>query len=308
MATNPPAILFMQRLGFQAYALLLLQGAIWGSSFQSIKLALADFGPMTIAAGRLLLASLVLLAALYLQGQRLPRQFRDLGFLWLIAIFNCVLPFYLIPWGEQSVDSGRAAIFMATGPLIALLVGHFSTANERLNSHKAMGFTMGFVGVVLLIGWQQMGSGIGQIMPQMALILAATSYVVSGALVTRVNHIRSMPLATMVMVFGCLMTMPAALIIESPITALQGGRAGSILALMYLGIIPTGLAFLLRFAIIKRYGFTFMAQVGYLVPLFSVLFGAMLLDEAITATMLLGLALILGGIFLSGRAKQKNQA
>jgi drug/metabolite transporter (DMT)-like permease len=298
----------MQKLGMQAYALLLLQGAIWGSSFQSIKIALEDFGPMTIAAGRLLLASIVLMAVFYFQGHRLPARLKDLGLLALIAIFNCVLPFYLIPWGEQNVDSGRAAIFMATGPLIALLVGHFTTRDERLNSYKAVGFSMGFIGVVLVIGWHSFGGGLGHILPQLALILAATSYVISGALVKYVSHISSMTLATLVMLFGCLFTMPAALITESPITAMQDSQLTSLLALMYLGLMPTGLAFLLRFFIIKRYGFTFMAQVGYLVPLFSVLFGALLLNEAVTSTMLIGLALILGGIFISGKQKQKNQA
>ena len=291
----------MQKLGIQAYALLLLQGAIWGSSFQSIKIALDDFGPMTIAAGRLLLASIVLLSVFYLQGHRLPARLKDLGLLALIALFNCVLPFYLIPWGEQSVDSGRAAIFMATGPLIALLVGHFTTRDERLNGFKAVGFVMGFVGVVLVIGWHSFNSGLGHIVPQLALILAATSYVISGALVKYVSHISSMTLATLVMLFGCLLTMPAALITENPMAAIQASQTSSLMALVYLGLMPTGLAFLLRFYIINRHGFTFMAQVGYLVPLFSVLFAALLLNEAITSTMLIGLALILSGIFISGK-------
>ena len=289
----------MQKLGIQAYALLLLQGAIWGSSFQSIKIALDDFGPMTIAAGRLLLASIVLLSVFYLQGHRLPARLKDLGLLALIAIFNCVLPFYLIPWGEQSVDSGRAAIFMATGPLIALLVGHFTTRDERLNGFKAIGFIMGFVGVVLVIGWHSFSGGLGHVVPPLALILAATSYVISGALVKYVSHISSMTLAAMVMLFGCLFTMPAALITENPIAAIQVSQTSSLMAIAYLGLMPTGLAFLLRFYIIKRHGFTFMAQVGYLVPLFSVLFGALLLNEAITLTMVAGLTLILGGIFIS---------
>ena len=291
----------MQKLGLQAYALLLLQGAIWGSSFTSIKIALDDFGPMTIAAGRLLLASIVLLSVFYLQGHRLPARLKDLGLLALIALFNCVLPFYLIPWGEQSVDSGRAAIFMATGPLIALLVGHFTTRDERLNGFKAVGCGMVFVGVVLVIGCHSFNSGLGHIVPQLALILAATSYVISGALVKYVSHISSMTLATLVMLFGWLLTMPAALITENPMAAIQASQTSSLMALVYLGLMPTGLAFLLRFYIIKRYGFTFMAQVGYLVPLFSVLFGALLLNEAITSTMLIGLALILSGIFISGK-------
>lgn len=291
----------MQKLGIQAYTLLLLQGAIWGSSFQSIKLALEDFGPMTIAAGRLLLASLVLLIVFKAQAHQLPKQVKDLALLMLIAVFNCVLPFYLIPWGEQSVDSGRAAIFMATGPLIALLIGHFATRDERLNGYKAVGFVMGFIGVVMVIGWHSFGAGIGQLVPQLALILAATSYVISGVLVKYVSHISSMTLATTVMAFGCLLTLPAAFITETPLQAIQSSELASLVALIYLGLIPTGLAFLLRFAIIKRYGFTFMAQVGYLVPLFSVFFGAWLLDEVVTLQMLMGLVLILGGIFISGK-------
>ena len=135
----------MTKPGLQAYILLVIQSAIWGSSFQAIKFALEDFGPITIAAGRILLATIVLMLFAWSQGQRMPRHLPTLLRIILVGFFSCALPFFLIPWGEQSVDSGRAAIFMATGPLIAILLAHFTTQDERLNRGKLIGFIIGFM-------------------------------------------------------------------------------------------------------------------------------------------------------------------
>lgn len=283
----------------RSYALLFIQGAIWGSSFQAIKFALEGFGPMTVAAGRIGLAAAILAVYSLSQGQRFPSDAKTWWLLIIVGLFNCAIPFFLIPWGEQSLDSGRTAIFMATGPLIALALAHFTTEDERLNRFKLLGFAMGFVGVLFVIGLGTFGAGFGEWLPQLAIIGAATSYAISGALAKRVPPMNSAMFTACVLLAATAMTLPATFITEDPIAALSQTKAHALMALVYLGIIPTGLAFLVRFHLIKTVGYTFVSQVGYLVPLFGVIFGALIFGETITLSIVIGLVLILGGVFVS---------
>ena len=293
--------------GLQAYTLLAVQGAVWGSSFQAIKYALEGFGPISIAAGRIFIAAFVLLVYALMQGDRLPRSASIWMSFLLIGFFNCALPFFLIPWGEQSLDSGRAAIFMATGPLIAILLAHFTSANEHITGYKAAGFILGFIGVLYVIGFDTFSTGVGDLLPQLAIIVAAASYVISGAMVKQVKGVSSAMLSAGVLLGGCLITLPASLFFENPLAHSESMPNSAIIALVYLGLIPTGAAFFVRFYLIRMYGYTFVAQVGYLVPIFSVLFGVVLLGETLTTAMVGGLLLILGGIVLSRRGNKAQK-
>lgn len=282
-----------------SYFLLFLQGAIWGSSFQAIKFALVSYGPMTIAAGRITLAAIVLIGYALLRGHKFPREFKTIMLLSVVGFFNCALPFFLISWGELSLDSGRTAIFMATGPLIALAIAHF-TSDERLNRFKSTGFLMGFVGVLMVIGLSTFLHSDAALLPQLAIILAATSYAISGAIVKFIKEVSSSMLTASVLLSASIMTVPASLLFESPLSVTFSGNAQSaLLAILYLGLIPTGLAFLIRFHLLKKVGYTFVSQVGYLVPMFGVLFGVLIFQEAITLSIITGLALILSGIVVS---------
>ena len=283
-----------------AYLLLFFQGAIWGSSFQAIKFALEGYGAISVAAGRIAIAAIMMSLYAWHRGQRFPREGKTLGLLAIVGLFNCAIPFFLIPWGEQSMDSGRAAIFMAVGPLITLALAYFTTNEEHLNRFKVAGFMMGFIGVLMVIGLNTFSSGIGDLLPQLAIILAATSYAVSGVIARRIQDVSSSVFTACVLLAATLMTVPASIILEHPFTSFSLSAAFKpSLAIIYLGIIPTGLAFLIRFHLIKTVGFTFVSQVGYLVPMFGVLFGALIFQEAITLPTILGLCLILSGIGVS---------
>lgn len=284
------------------YCLLFFQGAIWGSSFFAIKIALEGFGPVTVAAGRIGLAALVMIIYAFSRGDRIPRDPKTLLLLVVIGMFNCALPFFLIPWGEQYLLSGQAAILMAIGPLIALVIAHFTTTDERLNRFKASGFLLGFIGVLFVIGIQPLRQGLGELVPQLAILLAATSYAISGAFAKKLTGLNSSTVTACVLFFASIMTVPMSFIMESPLATQGAGFDWSaVMALAYLGLIPTGLAFFIRFFLIKNVGYTFVSQVGYLVPVFGVIFGALLLDEVITWAMIVGLVLILGGMALSRR-------
>jgi drug/metabolite transporter (DMT)-like permease len=290
----------MIKPGASAYAMLFFQGAIWGSSFQAIKIALEGFGPITVAAGRIFLAAIIMTVYAISRGHSFPKQPRTLLLLGIVGLFNCALPFFLIPWGEQSLDSSRAAIFMATGPLMVLIIAHFTTTDERLNRFKSLGFMLGFIGVMFVIGLNTFKSGFGELLPQLAIITAAISYAVSGAIAKKVEGVSSSMFTACVLIAGSILTVPASLLLESPFLVIEGqSMTAPLLALIYLGIMPTGLAFMIRFHLIKTVGYTFVSQVGYLVPVFGVLFGAVLLNETISLSVLIGLTLILSGILIS---------
>ncbi len=283
-----------------SYLLLFFLGAIWGSSFQAIKFALEGYGPFSVAAGRIFLAAIIITLYALARGHKFPRDPRSLTLLFIVGFFNCALPFFLISWGEQDLDSGRTAIFMATGPLIALGIAHFSTTDERLTLFKASGFLMGFIGVLLVIGLETFQGEAKDLLPQLAIICAATSYAISGAIAKKIENIASSMFTACVLISASLMTVPASLLIEAPFAVdLTEISQSPLLAILYLGVVPTGLAFLIRFHLLRNVGYTFISQVGYLIPMYGVLFGTIVFDEVITQTIILGLVLILAGVVIS---------
>lgn len=287
-----------------SYLLLFFQGAIWGSSFQAIKFALEGYGPISVAAGRILLAAIIVTLYALARGHIFPRNPRTIILLAIVGLFNCALPFFLISWGEQDLDTGRTAIFMATGPLIALGLAHFTTTDERLTIFKGSGFLMGFIGVLFVIGMETFQGETRALLPQLAIICAATSYAVSGAIAKKIENVASSMFTACVLISASLMTVPVSLLLDAPLSAgFTEANQTSLFAILYLGLVPTGLAFLIRFHLLRKDGYTFVSQVGYLVPMFGVLFGAIIFNEAITPSIMLGLVLILTGIFVSRLTK-----
>ncbi len=290
----------MNKPALSDYLFLFLQGAIWGSSFQAIKFALEGYGPISVAAGRIFLGAIIVTIYALSRGHKFPRDPRVIILLVVVGLFNCALPFFLISWGEQDLDTGRTAIFMATGPLLALVIAHFTTTDERMTVYKSAGFLMGFIGVLFVIGLETFQSNIGALLPQAAIMAAAMSYAAAGAIAKKITGVASSMFTACVLIAASLMTVPASLIMESPFAAPTiENDYSALLALIYLGLIPTALAFLIRFHLLRKVGYTFVSQVGYLVPMFGVIFGAIIFSEPITVSILLGLVLILSGIGIS---------
>lgn len=272
-------------------------GAIWGSAFLCIEIALTGFAPMTLAAGRIVMAALALAIATRLAGVPLPTDIRTLGLLTVIGFFNTALPFVLISWGQQHIDSAMAAILMATGPFVALILSHLFTGDDRLTWPKVAGMLLGFSGVMVLVGVDVLAGAKASVMGQLAVMGAAACYALSGVLTRRVAHVAPLASAAMVLITGAVYMVPLALAIDRPWQSMPNGSAW--LALGFLGLFPTGFAYLLRFQIITKVGATFMSQVSYLVPLFAVLWGWLLLSEIPSASGWIALGLILVGITIS---------
>ncbi len=281
-------------------------GAIWGSAFLCIEIALTGFAPLTLAAGRIALAAVALAVAVRLAGQHLPFHPRTLGLLTVIGFFNTALPFVLISWGQQHIDSAMAAILMAIGPFVALILSHLFTGDDRLTLPKIAGMLLGFAGVAVLVGIDAIAGAKATVLGQLSVMGAAACYALSGVLTRRVAHVPPLANAATVLLTATVYMVPLALLVDRPWLSMPGGPA--LMALAFLGLFPTGLAYLLRFQIITAVGATFMSQVSYLVPLFAVLWGWLFLAEIPSAGGWAALGLILLGINISrlrsGRATE----
>ena len=139
---------------------LLFVGAIWGSAFIFIAVALDDFGPFSIAAWRVASGAVVLLIIALAIGQRFARTPREWGYIVVVGCLNSAVPFFLISWGQQFISSAETALLMAVGTFFALIVSHFTSHDERINRARAGGVTVGFIGVLVLVFWDINEAGV----------------------------------------------------------------------------------------------------------------------------------------------------
>jgi drug/metabolite transporter (DMT)-like permease len=292
----------MLRRGYRPvdYLLLLLLSAIWGSSFLFIKLAVAEIPPMTLVAARLGLAALGLLLFLAATRRQLPRDAATWrGFL-VVAVIGNVIPFFLINWGEVTVDSSLAAILLAIMPLATLLLAHGFTADERLTPMRGLGVAVGFGGIVVLVGPDAL-AGLGrEVVSQFAIAGAACCYAVTTIFVRRSRLVELPPAVNSagVLVAAALVAAPLALVVDRPWELPMPGTT-PLLALVVLALLCTSVAFLILFRLLAATGATFVSLLNYMAPVFGVFWGALLLGESLGLDTLGALALIMIGLGLT---------
>ncbi len=276
------------------YGLLILLSAIWGASFPLMKVAVVTIPAVPMTAFRLIIAAVLLVTYVVATGHKFPSSLKLWGLMALVAIFGNALPFSLIAWGEESVDSGLAAILMAIMPLTSLLLAHLFTGDEKLNRWKFIGVMLGLAGVVVLIGPDHL-IGLGSdLARQGAIAMAAVSYSVSALVVRRITGV-----SQRVMTAGILMLSSLFIIIIVvsfyPLEKVSPSNA-SLYATIMLGVIQTGLANLIAFSILRKNGVTFFSQLNFMVPLFGLGFAVVFLSEQPGLNVYLALVIILTGI------------
>jgi drug/metabolite transporter (DMT)-like permease len=276
------------------WALLAALVAIWGSAFMFIKLGVATVPPATLTASRLALGAATLYAVMRSRGLALPPPGpRWLSFAALAIVGNSV-PFYLISWAQQVIDSALAGILMAIMPLATLSLAHFFVAGERMTANRALGFSLGFGGIAVLMGPAAL-AGLGGSL----LAVAAQAAVLAGALCYAANSVMARRLIETDILVASTAVLIVATVLDRPWTLTPS--AGSAAAIVWLGVGPTALATLLYFALIASAGPTFMSLVNYLSPMVALLAGVTLLGEQPGTSAVAGLGLILLGIALSRR-------
>ncbi|MGI9315788.1 MAG: DMT family transporter [bacterium] len=284
----------IRRAGALDVGKLLFVGALWGASFIFIALALTSYGPISVASGRILLAAVVLLLICLWMGYRFPTTLSDWRKMLLIGVLNSALPFFLISWGMQYISSAEAALLMASGTFCALILSHFVSPDERINLQRGIGVCIGFGGVLVLVLSELVQTGMGSLAGQLAVIAAGASYAASSVMSRRISHLSSLPAAACILATASVYMVPAALWWEQPLKG--DAQSSAVLAMLVLGVMSTALAYVIRLTIIKTNGAVFMAQVGYLVPLFGVVWSWLFLSEAVSMNTLAALGIILLGI------------
>ncbi len=274
-------------------ARLLLVSAIWGLSFLCIALALDSFTPLAIAAWRVILATILVLVICRFRKVPLPRGLRVWVLLAVIGLLNSAVPFTLISWGQQTVDSATAAILVATTPFTTLLLSHWMTRDDTINRYKLIGLVLGFIGVVTLLGHDAL-FGHGSAWGMLIILFAASCYAYSSILIRQLSHLRSFAIVAGSLLCSCLVLVPALLWTSPPWQ--QSGSLSAWGAIFILSAGPTAAAYVLRAEIVKINGAVFMSNAGFLIPVFAVLWAWLLLGEWPGPVTWLAMALILIGV------------
>ncbi len=275
--------------------LLILLALIWGSSFFNIKIATYSYDPITLALVRVIFASIPLLILCKIKGIRIEAFSKNWNWYALIGLCNIAIPFVLIAIGTAKINSYLAAILMSTTPLSGSLLAHFFTKDEKLSFLKSLGVLIGFSGIILLF-FDKVIINIDNYIYALITILGSTFYCIGGLLTLRLKHKKNENVTTSTTLWSVLFLLPFSLIIETPWES--SPTLISTLSLLYLGVIATGFAWLIRFRILTVNGLVFQTQVAYLIPIFGIIFGYFLMDEIITWRVLLSLVIILLGIYI----------
>lgn len=282
--------------------LLVLLGALLGSSFVLMKASVASLSVFMTVFVRLAIALVVLLVAAKFQQMKLP-PLMDVGF-WLVCgvlgFSANILPFGLITWAEIYIETNLASLYMATIPLFSLVLAHATTSDEKMTGSRIFGMLVGFLGVVVLLYEPNVSLAEG-FMPQLACILSALLYAASRVLTKRVAMYDPLIVSLAVTICATLAMAPFALPLLS--SAIDGATGKSLLAVLLLGIFPTACAFVILYHLIRTVGAVFQTSVNYLVPCFGFLWGYLVYSETPSRFMWFAIALIFFGLH---RATKSN--
>ena len=276
-------------------ALLILLGIIWGSSFFNIKIASVSYEPFTLVLLRVIFASIPLIGLCIYKKIKIEAFSKNWKIYALIGVCNIVIPFLLIAVGTSKVDSFLAAMLMSTTPISGSVLAHFFTKNEKITLYKSIGIIIGFVGVVFLF-LDKLVINESNILFTLIILLGSTFYSIGGILTLKIKSRGNENVTTSTIIWSVIFLIPLSIIIENPFNSIP--TFNSTISLIYLGVVATGFAWLLRFRILTVNGLVFQTQVAYIIPLVGVFFGYFIMDETITWRVLVSLTLIILGIYI----------
>lgn len=280
------------------WLLLLVLGVMWGTSYAFIKLGVETLPTFTLIATRLLIGGVLLWTVVGLARESLPRSPRIYLHLAVMGLINIVIPFILITWAEQSVDSAIAAILNGAVPLIVIVLAALTFHDEPITLNRLVGVVVGYVGVIVLVLPGLAGAlGGSEVTGEVALLGSTVAYAI-GAVYSRRNikGLRPMIPAAFQVGFAFLMVTALAFAFENPLGVTWNQDA--VLAVVWLGLLGSGVAYLIMFRLLSRIGATATSQLAYLLPVVGIVTGALMFGEQIDARVIGGTGLILGGVTL----------
>ena len=275
--------------------LLILLGLIWGSSFFNIKIATYSYEPFTLALVRVIFASIPLFILCKYKNIKIEAFTKNWKPYALIGLFNITIPFVLIAVGTSKINSYLAAMLMSTTPLSGSILAHFFTRDEKISFLKSIGILIGFLGIIILF-FDKLIVNESNYIFVLITILGSTFYSIGGILTLKLKNKGNENVTTSTTLWSVIFLLPLSFIFESPLNSHP--TIESTLSLLYLGVVATGLAWLIRFRILTVNGLVFQTQVAYLIPIFGVFFGYFIMDEIITWRVLTSLVIIIIGIYI----------
>ena len=281
------------------YILLTILSLIWASAFFNIKIATYSYGPLTIAFLRIFLGAMLIVIICFFKKIKIEAFSTDWYWFAIIGFVNLVIPFFLIAYGVQKIQSNFAAILMSTTPLSSAILAHFFTKNEKINFTKIIGVVVGFAGIVILFSDNLLINNENFFYALMILV-GSTFYVIGGILTLKISSKKNENLTSSILIWGSLIIFPIMIYYEQPWNFTP--RLDSTISLIYLGVFPTGIAWLIRFHILKKNGLVFHSQVAYLIPIFGVILGYIFLKEVITLKVLIALVAVVVGFYFVRRS------
>ena len=271
--------------------LLISLGLIWGSSFFNIKIATYSYDPFTLALVRVVFASIPLLLICHFKRIKIEAFTNNWKIYALIGMFNIVIPFSLISVATAEINSYLAAILMSTTPISGSILAHFFTKNEKITFYKSIGIIIGFSGVVFLF-LDDLIINKSNYIYALITIIGSTFYSIGGILTLKIRDKGNENVTTSTTLWAVIFLIPLSFIIESPWNSTP--TIESTISLLYLGIVATGAAWLIRFRILTVNGLVFQTQVAYLIPIF----GYFIMDEILTWRVIISLIIIIFGIYI----------
>ena len=279
--------------------------AMFGSAFLLTKVAVQDIPPLIVVAGRIVIGALLLITISYAKGEQLA-QLKPYWFILLaLALTGNCIPFFVITWGQQHVDSSLAGILMAMMPLTTVVLAHFFVAGERITRNKIVGFLLGFLGVVILM-WPELTVSQNMdwvyIVSMLLILSGAISYAANSIIAHRLPKISLSLISAGVLLAASIVIVPLSL--SQGFAWVQNTSSEAMISVVLLGIFPSGLATIIYFSVIRHAGAAFLSQINYLIPVWAVLLGVLFAGETLTINAVIALVVILIGIAIA----QKNRA
>jgi drug/metabolite transporter (DMT)-like permease len=273
-------------------------GIAWGSSYLFIKIGVETLAPFTLVASRLAIGTAVLALVLRISRQGLPRRPGVYGHLVVVALLGIVIPFSLITWGEQSIDSALAAILNGSVPLFAIVLAALVLPDEPITVNRLVGLLIGFGGVVVLTSPNLRGGLNSSLLAELALIGSAVAYGASGVYARRfVRDVPPLTNAFLEVGFAFVISLGLAVAFGNPLATHI--EASTVLSVVWLGLVGSGLAYLAFFWLLSRWGATRTSTVAYLLPVVGLVLGLVVRHEQVTLLTLIGTAMVLSGVALA---------
>jgi drug/metabolite transporter (DMT)-like permease len=282
-------------------------GLIWGSSFLLIKVGVEELGPLPLVSVRIGLAAVLMALFLAVTRRRWPQTRRERLALLYVGVMNTAVPFTLITWGEQDIDSGLATVLNATVPLFTLVIAHFALADERISPQKVIGLLTGFVGVAILASRSTASSSPNTLSGQLAVLVASASYATSAVVIRRyLRRVDPFVIAGGSLMIGGTVVVTITLLTVHPLPDVGALSLKAIAAVLTLAVTNTVVAYFLFYHLIDAWNATRTTLVTYVMPPVGVTLGAIFLDETVDWKIVTGAALILGAIIVVNWRKRRQ--